>query len=411
MDTLTQPTVNIGLVGHVDHGKTTLNKRLTGKWADDHSEEVRRGITIRLGYADATIYKCPKCPRPDCYSTKPICPKCKSKTEPLRKVSFVDAPGHDRLMATMLSGAMVMNGALLLIAANEDCPQPQTREHLAALEIAGVKNIIIVQNKIDLVTEERAREHYKQIKEFVKGTIAENAPIIPISAHHDINIDALIEAIETYIPSSDANTEDDPLMYVLRSFDINKPGTNMNKIKGGVIGGSLMQGHLNVGDEIEIAPGRLIQENNKSRYESFITKVVSLRAGNTNVETAYAGGLLGIGTLLDPAVTKSDSLNGSMVGLPGKMPPLWNQMVLEQHLMERVVGADTETTVEPIKSRDPLMLTVGTGVTVGVVVSAREDTIEVKLKRPVVARVGDRIALSRRIHNKWRLIGYSTFLG
>ena len=146
-----QPEINIGMIGHVDHGKTTLTQRLTGKWADEHSEELKRGISIKLGYADAAFYKCPKCKDPACYCVKNKCPKCGSTAELLRVVSFVDAPGHETLMAIMLSGAAIMDGAVLVIAANELCPQPQTREHLAALDISGIKNIVIVQNKIDLV--------------------------------------------------------------------------------------------------------------------------------------------------------------------------------------------------------------------------------------------------------------------
>ena len=250
-----QPEVNIGMIGHVDHGKTTLTQRLTGKWTDEHSEEIKRGISIKLGYADAAFYKCPSCPDPRNYTTKEICPYCGSKTELLRVVSFIDAPGHETLMAVMLSGSSLMDGAILLIAANEPCPQPQTREHLMAMEIAGIKNIVIVQNKVDLVSEKQAMKHYQQIKDFVKGTCAENAPIIPISAHHDINIDVLIKAIEEKIPTPHRDLTKDPIMYVARSFDVNKPGTRPKDLKGGVIGGSLLQGVFRVGEEVEISPG------------------------------------------------------------------------------------------------------------------------------------------------------------
>ena len=145
MKTPTQPQVNIGLVGHVDHGKTTLTKALTGEWTDKHSEEVKRGISIKLGYADAAFYECPVCPSPDKYSTALKCPHCGAETRLLRSVSLVDSPGHETLMATMLSGAAMMNGAILLVAANEKCPQPQTREHLTALEIMGIKDIVVAQ--------------------------------------------------------------------------------------------------------------------------------------------------------------------------------------------------------------------------------------------------------------------------
>ena len=155
MHDVTIPSVNIGVVGHVDHGKTTLVYALTGTWTDRHSEEMKRGISIRLGYADATFYKCEKCEGIDAYSTKPDCP-CGEKGTPFRSISFVDAPGHETLMATMLSGSALMDGAMLVIAANEKCPQPQTKEHLMALELVGIKNIVIVQNKIDVVSQKEA---------------------------------------------------------------------------------------------------------------------------------------------------------------------------------------------------------------------------------------------------------------
>ena len=126
-----------------------------------------------------------------------------SDGELLRVVSFVDAPGHETLMAVMISGASIMDGAMLLISATEKCPQPQTREHLAALQIAGIENIVVVQNKIDIVSRERAVESHEEISGFLKGTIAEDAPIIPVSAHHDVNLDVLIQAIEDVIPTPD----------------------------------------------------------------------------------------------------------------------------------------------------------------------------------------------------------------
>ncbi len=219
------PEINIGLVGHVDHGKTTLTEQLSGKWTDTHSEEVKRGITIRLGYADTTLRKCPKCKGTEAYTVKEKCEDHKTDTEVLRTVSFVDAPGHESLMATMLSGARIMDGALLLVAANEQCPQPQTREHLMGLQIAGIKNVIIVQNKIDLVTRERALRNYKQIKDFLKGTDYEEAPIIPVSAQKGVNVDLLIETMEKIIPTPKRDEKKEPMMFVARSFDINKPGT------------------------------------------------------------------------------------------------------------------------------------------------------------------------------------------
>jgi translation initiation factor 2 subunit 3 len=402
----TQPETNIGMIGHVDHGKTMLTKALTGEMTDRHSEEVKRGISIRLGYADVAFYKCKDCEGPQCYTNQPTCPNCKGECELLRSVSFVDAPGHETLMATMLSGAAIMNGALLLVAANEACPQPQTREHLMALSIIGVDKIIVVQNKIDIVSADEARENYKEIQEFVKGTVAEKAPIIPISAHHDVNIDMLIQAIEMKIPTPKWDKSKPARMFIARSFDINVPGTQIKSLRGGVIGGTLTQGKLKVGDEVEIAPGRKVEAGSKTTWEPIVTKVRSLYAGGLQLETSHPGGLIAIGTGLDPSISKSDSLVGRLAGVPGTLPPMTSEITFRTELMKRVVGVTSDLAVDSLKTNEPLMLSVGTATTVGVITSGRSDSAEVSLKIPVCIEKGQRVAISRRIAGKWRLIGY-----
>ncbi|KXB06825.1 translation initiation factor IF-2 subunit gamma [candidate division MSBL1 archaeon SCGC-AAA382A20] len=400
------PQVNIGLVGHVDHGKSTLAQAISGKWTDTHSEEIKRGITIRLGYADATLYRCEECEEPKCYCTTEKCPACFEDTEPIRTISLVDVPGHKTLMGTVLSGAALMDGTILVIAADEPCPQPQTAEHLKALDIAGIENIIIVQNKIDRVSDEKARKNYDSIKEFVKGTVAEDAPIVPVSALQRVNIDALIQAIEEEIPTPDRDPEASPRMMVARSFDVNRPGTKLENLRGGVIGGSLIQGEFDIGDEIEIRPGiKRGEEVNPIK-----TEIQGLEKVGKSLESAGPGGLLGVQTSLDPSLTKSDNLGGSLAGYPGELPDLLNELTLEIHLFDKVVGLEGEKEVEKVRTNEPLMLTAGVAKTAGVVNSARTkdgtEEAEINLKLPVCAEKGDRIAISRQIENKWRLIGY-----
>jgi len=401
-----QPEINIGLVGHVDHGKTTLTEKLSGKWTDTHSEEIKRGITIRLGYADTIFRKCPKCKGVDSYTVEEKCKKHKVKTMILRKVSFVDAPGHESLMATMLSGATIMDGALLLIAANEPCPQPQTREHLMALEISGIKNIVIVQNKVDLVTEKEAMKNYKQIKDFLKNTSYKDAPIIPISAKHNINIGALIEAIEKVIPTPKRDIKKEPIMYVARSFDINKPGFSIDKLEGGVLGGAVKQGVFKLKDEIELRPGKVVEEQNKIVAKPIITKIVGLMAANKDVKEVCPGGNVGLMTKLDPNIVKSDSLVGNVIGLKNKLPEILYELNLEVHLLERVVGLKEELKVEPIKKNEILMLNINSAATVGFVTELSKDKIKCKLKKPICAEPNSRITISRMVGNRFRLIGY-----
>ena len=401
-----QPEVNVGTIGHVDHGKTTLVQALTGMWASRHSEELKRGITIKLGYADMPIYKCPKCPAPNNYTHKPYCPKCNSEAEFVRAVSFVDAPGHEALMATMLSGAAIMDGAILVIAADEPCPQPQTREHLAAAEVSGVKNIIIVQNKIDIVDQKRAIESYEEIKAFVKGTVAEKAPIIPISAQRGINIDILLEAMQTIIPSPKRDPKLPPLMYIIRSFDINKPGTTIKGIEGGIIGGTIAQGKFVVGEEIEIRPGIMVEREGKTVYDPLVSEIVSLHAGSQEVKEATCGGLVGVGTLLDPSYSKADGLTGSIAGKTGMLPPTLIELTLETYVLERAVGTKELLKVEKINPDEVLLLHIGAAVNIGKVVNIKQNTIKVKLTRPICALPGSRVAISRKITARWRLIGY-----
>jgi len=396
-----QPEINIGMVGHVDHGKTTLLETLSGVWADTHSEEIKRGITIRLGYADTTFYK-----EGNEYKTQPS-----DKSKVLRKISFVDAPGHESLMATMLSGATIMDGALLLIAANETCPQPQTREHLMALQITGIKNVVIVQNKIDLVDEKAAMKNYNEIKKFVKGTDYENSPIIPVSAQHKAGISALIKAIEDTITTPIKDKEKDPIMFVARSFDINRPGALPKDMVGGILGGGIREGVFKIGIEIEIRPGRKVMEKNKEVMKAIKTRIVDLNYGNHSVKEISPGGTVGILTSLDPSIVKSDQLVGSIVGLPGKLPDTLYEITFAPNLLERVVGTQEESKVQPIKMNEILMLNVNSAATtVGMVNGLKKKNINCQLRIPVCAEINSHITISRKVGNRFRLIGYGKII-
>ena len=385
------PEANIGLVGHVDHGKTTLTKALSGKWTDEHSEELKKGITIKLGYADITYYR-------DDEDNLNV----DENGEVERTVSLVDAPGHETLMANVLSGAAIMDGAILLVAADEECPQPQTREHLAALDIIGIDNIVIVQNKIDLVDEQQVKKNYEQIKEFTEGTVAEDAPVIPVSAQHEVNIDALLEAVDNEIPTPERDSDSDPKMLVARSFDINKPGTEPENTSGGVVGGSLVRGELEPGDKIELRPGR---KTGDGKWDTVETEVKSIIHGDTVVEKGKPGGLLAVETTLDPAMTKSDGLAGNVLGLESNIPEVSTELQMKVDLMDRLVGSDEDKQIENIKEHEALMINIGTGKSAGRVTQAGEN-VEMDLKVPVCAETGDRVAISRQIGSRWRLIGH-----
>jgi translation initiation factor 2 subunit 3 len=385
------PELNVGVVGHIDHGKTTLLSKLTGKFPDTHSEELKRGITIKLGYAEMTIFK-----EGNTFNNK--------KGTPFRYISFIDAPGHEMLMATMLSGAALIDAAILVVAANEGI-KPQTREHFTALQAKKIKNIIIVQNKIDLVSKEQALKNYNELKNFVKGTIAENAPIIPISAQQEININKIIEKLaEIEIPKKEINTE--PIFLIARSFDINKPGASIEKLHGGILGGILKKGKLKVDDEIEIKPGLIVKKANQQNYQTLTTKIISLHRGNESVDEVNPGASISIETELDPFLTKADSLSGCIVGKKGKLPEITYKAKIKTELFKEVLGISEHKEVAPLKTKEMLMLSVNTTITVGIIEKINKDEIELSLNIPIVSLKGDNVGIARNINGHWRLIGF-----
>ena len=275
-----------------------------------------------------------------------------------------------------------------------------------ALEIIGIKNIVIVQNKIDLVDEKDALKNYEQIKSFVKGTSYENSPIIPISAQHNVGLSSLIKAIEETITTPKRDTSKDPMFLVARSFDINRPGTLPEGLVGGVLGGSMRQGIFAAGSEIEIRPGRKVVEKNKEVYKPISTAIIGLNYGNSPVQEISPGGTAGILTSLDPSIVKSDQLVGSIAGLPGKLPDTLYEITIVPHLLERVVGTQEELNVEPIKMNEVLMLNVNSAATVGMVTALKKNKVACRLKIPICAEMGSRATISRRVGNRFRLIGY-----
>ena len=386
------PELNVGVVGHIDHGKTTLLSRLTGKFTDTHSEELKRGITIKLGYADTTISQDGKT-----FNNE-------GKGKPVRYISFIDAPGHEMLMATMLSGAAIIDAAILVVAANEGI-KPQTREHFMALQAKGIKNIIIVQNKIDLISKEQALKNYKELKEFVKASPAKNSPIIPISAQQGINIEKILEELSKIeIPERDSKTF--PIFLIARSFDINKPGTTIEKLNGGTLGGILKKGKLKVGDEIEIKPGLNIKKANQKTYQTLTTKIIPIHKGKNSVQEVSPGASISIETSLDPFLTKTDSLTGCVASTKSKLPEITNSIKMKTKLFKEVLGISEHKDVTPIKTKDMLMLNVNTTITVGIVEKIAGNEIELNLNIPVIALKDDNAGIARNIEGHWRLIGF-----
>jgi len=331
----------------------------------------------------------------------------------LRHLSFVDCPGHDILMATMLNGAAVMDAALLLVAGNEPCPQPQTSEHLAAVEIMKLRHIIILQNKIDLVKEDHATAQMEDIKRFIEGTVAEGAPIIPISAQLKYNLDAVAEYLVTQIPVPVRDFTSKPHMIVIRSFDVNKPGEEVKDLKGGVAGGSILRGVLKVGQEIEVRPGIVTKDSEgKHVCQPILAKIVSLFAEKNALQYAVPGGLIGLGTGIDPTLTRTDRLVGNVIGDPNHLPDIFGELEINFFLLRRLLGVKTDgdskgsSKVSKLQKDEILMVNIGSTSTGGRVKAVKHDLAKIVLTTPVCTSNGEKIALSRRVDKHWRLIGW-----
>ncbi len=389
--------MNIGTLGHVDHGKTTLVYALTHTWTDIHSESVKRSMTIKLGYADMLIKRCGS----GYYTTYDRC-KDDSVAEPFRRVSLLDAPGHETLMATAIAGSSIIDSAIFVISAAEPCPMPQTREHLMIINALGITKTIIVQTKIDIVGKDAARKHYEQIRNFLKGSVIEDAPIVPVMANKEINVDALLEEIARIdVPKRD--TSADPIMYIARSFDVNKPGTKIKDLVGGVVGGSIIKGEFHEGDEVEIKPGINVTRDKQKRevYEPIITKISSLSAGSKVLKAVTAGGLVAVGTEADPSFTKADGLVGQVIGKAGRLPDTFSEMTLIYTSLGR-----SDIPKQTFRQGEPLILGIGTGTIVGHIKGIKRSRLDVLLNHPACIEKSIKISVMRNLAQRWRLTGY-----
>ena len=266
----------VGTAGHIDHGKTTLVRALTGVDTDRLPEEKRRGISIELGYA---------------YLDLP------GATGTGERIGFVDVPGHERLVATMLSGAIGIDFALLLVAA-DDGVMPQTREHLAALSLLGLDRGAIVVTKADRASDARLDEVGRDVRELVAGTLFAQAPVVVVSAASGAGIDELRERLfeaarETRVRGDDASGF---RLAVDRVFSLAGAGT--------VVTGTAHAGRVVVGDELRLVPGPAGRS----------ARVRSIHAQNAAATTARAGQRVALGLV---GIDKEEIDRGAWLVAPG----------------------------------------------------------------------------------------------
>jgi len=205
-------------------------------------------------------------------------------------------------------------------------------------------------------------------------------------------------------------------MMVIRSFDVNIPGTEVNRLIGGVAGGTLKRGILKLHQQIEIRPGLIIEKKNGVIIcKPLLTEVKSLFSEKNPMKMAVPGGLIAVGTLLDPTLTMGDRLVGQIIGIPGHMPEVYRHLEIRFFLMNRLIGMKGEATEKPVRVKkliqdEILMVNIGSLSTHGKVIAVKRDVAKIFFKKPCCVEMGEQISLSRSIGGGNRLIGCAQVL-
>ncbi|KAJ0735848.1 putative protein-synthesizing GTPase [Helianthus annuus] len=203
-------------------------------------------------------------------------------------------------------------------------------------------------------------------------------------------------------------------MIIIRSFDVNKPGSEVDKIRGGVAGGSILQGVLKVNQDIEVRPGIVVKDKSGNiKCTPIYSRIVSLYAEQNELQFAVPGGLIGVGTTMDPMLTRCDRLVGQVLGEVGSLPEVYVELEVRFTLIRWLLGVKTEGTekrgeVSKLLQAEILMLNIGSMSMGARVLEVEKGVTKLQLTSPVCTNIGEKIALSRRVERHWRLIGWGT---
>lgn len=325
-----QAVFNCGTAGHVSHGKSTLVCALTGTQTQRFQKEQEKNITIKLGYANCKLFINVNTGKVYAFPTQCSDPVDPETNEPLvhhSTISFVDCPGHELYMATMISGSTVMDHAVVVIAANEKIPRPQTHHHLYALDYSKVNDISFALNKLDLLKVNDVPVVKSNLDAYLKSMDV-NGPIYPISAATGANVSELCQFLAHKVNLRMSKTISDsklPLrMNIVRSYNVNRPNVNIKDMVGAVVGGTIQTGVLTVGDQVELRPGVIYNKGGRKVIQPLVGRVVSLESDKNVLHTAVPGGLIGVSLTLYAGLSNDDHLKGFVLGHVGTLPDMYD---------------------------------------------------------------------------------------
>ncbi|CAL6085317.1 Translation_initiation factor 2 gamma subunit [Hexamita inflata] len=416
-----QATINIGLIGQVTHGTSTLFRALTSftKYYYYYNMNIK---IFECNNSECTSQQHYFTQQSDTYDKVP-CPMCEYPSTLIRHISIIECNRYDVDLMTTLVASDQLDAIILVVAADQSCPQSQAAEYFKTIRFSQTQiPIIVAQNKIDIVDETQARFNYSQIQSFL-GTYLQNneTPIIPVSAAFNLNIEYIINEI-VKIPVPKRKLDKPPRVVCIRSFDFNKQYINIDQMKGGIIGGTLLEGILKVGDIIEIRPG-IIEKRTDKTYKCYplTTQIISLKAENNDLRYALPGGLIAIGTLLDPSLTRSDKLIGQMIGYPGTLPDIMINFKIKFCLIIKKDQVQPDLSEEQYinqstKIGTELLVTVNNNnisakiTSDNKTVAGNSKVIELQASRPVCIPDGVSMVISQKEGDKWTRIGCGILL-
>ena len=385
--------INLGTLGSVSDGKSEMIYQLSGIRTQRDSREKKRNITIKAGYANIKLWKCEECFK--LFSsgenvTENICDNCDDNNCVINNhISFVDCPGHQELIETMMSSMSLMKGAIVIISVAEPLKQkPQLIQHLISAKVSNLNKLIICMNKCDLVPINIVKERKKELDELLKKLDITPLIIIPTSFTHKLGINELIHSIETFFPNQEEEINTKTLFRITRSFDINQPGINYETIKGGCVGGSLISGSFKLNDEVEINPG-ILTKNKDGRFtcEPIRTTLLSFESDKIKLDVVEPGGLVGILTNIDPYYCKNDQLKGNVITLVGQALPVYDKINIEFSKIYEFYG------VWIPKNGDKLFLQIGNMFTEAILSKIKNEKMLLQLVKPVCIDTNSKIMI------------------
>lgn len=420
---INQPVLNIGMIGHVANGKSTITKILTGTSTQKHADEKIRNITIRLGYANAKIFKCLDCQSPECYQSTGSsitfykCKYCNNVCDLVAHISITDVPGHNLLMSTMLNGTCVMDYSILVESAvNQTIPAPQTVEHYQITNKVAIETKLVCLNKVDLLA--KSKDKILSAVNSIRNFVGNETPVIPVSGTLDCNIDVLCEYISNMkIPKK--NLTSDFKMFVIRSFNVNNSNTSIADLKGGVIGGSLARGIIKNDQSVVIYPGQIIKLTEKDKsgvewtYKPLRSKVVSINTDKTKLKYAIPGGLIGVQLTIDPAMSRDDSLVGQVVFSEDKNH---DSIKIYEGIKVKYSNINDNDIIDNkpeknIKKGSHVQVNINSNNIKGTVVKCTENNVYIELEKPICVEHGDTVSINKILENSGiSICGYGTVI-